>query len=117
MRFARKHARDFARTFGIAVDPANRDRCASAGFTFFKYVMLVGPSRDLREMRHAQHLRFPRQPAQTNADCRSRRAADSEIDFIEHERSFAAFAGQHDDQRQQHASGPRRRKPARASRQ
>ena len=50
-------------------------------------VMMVGERRDLRQVRHAQHLVGRRQLLQPPADAFRRAAADARIHFVEHQRA------------------------------
>ena len=101
---AGKHAGDLlaAVVGGERVD-AGGDALALVERILGNQEMLIGSCRDLRRMRHRHHLHLAGQPRQPRADRVRDRAADTGIDFIEHERRRRAPIGQHDFQRQQKA--------------
>ena len=46
----------------------------------------VGEGRDLRKVRHTEHLVLTSQPGEGSTHCRPRFAADARVDLVEHQR-------------------------------
>src|ERR1700722_10839016 len=80
----REHACHF---FGalFSCDLSNRGSGSTGGGAFFDQVVLIGKRGNLRKVRDAQHLIGLRQRLQFFADRLRRAAANSGIDFVEHE--------------------------------
>jgi hypothetical protein len=63
----------------------------------------IGERRHLRKVRHDQHLVLAGQPGQPPADLDRRLPADPGVDLVEHQRGWAADAGEHDLDGEHHA--------------
>ena len=116
---AGQHARDF-------LLPAVAVKRLRAGFHpgilalaargLIKPEMPVRVRRYLRGMRYRQHLGLAAEPHQPLADCRSGRAANAGVDFIENQNGSGVFLRQHDLQREQKAGQARRPRPLSSAR-
>jgi hypothetical protein len=71
--------------------------------SFDDSVMMIGAGSDLRQMRHAQDLSPPAQLLEHASDGRGNRAADADVDLVEHQRWQLADFGQHHLDRQSEA--------------
>ena len=64
-------------------------------------IVLVGPRRDLRRVRHRDDLHLLRKPRETQSDRIRHRTARAGVDLVEHERRRRATVRQHDFERKQ----------------